>query len=84
MVHHFRSNDFKEDDAIWKNGEDGGAGGGKNSLTWISCKDSRKGSSGFHIRLDIIILFTLEIRCKIINLFPGEFEMWYVHRTLSW
>ena len=24
----FRSNDFKEDDAIWKNGEDGGAGGG--------------------------------------------------------
>ena len=24
----FRSNDFKEDDAIWKNGEDGGTGGG--------------------------------------------------------
>merc|ERR1719400_2297016 len=23
-----KSNDFKEDDAIWKNGEDGGAGGG--------------------------------------------------------
>ena len=23
-----RSNEFKEDDAIWKNGEDGGAGGG--------------------------------------------------------
>ena len=25
---HFRSNEFKEDDAIWKGGEDGGAGGG--------------------------------------------------------
>ena len=24
----FRSNEFKEDDAIWKNGEDGGVGGG--------------------------------------------------------
>jgi hypothetical protein len=25
---HFRSSDFKEDDAIWKGGEDGGGGGG--------------------------------------------------------
>ena len=25
---YFRGNEFKEDDAIWKNGEDGGAGGG--------------------------------------------------------
>ena len=24
----FRGTEFKEDDAIWKNGEDGGAGGG--------------------------------------------------------
>ena len=24
----FRSSDFKEDDAVWKGGEDGGAGGG--------------------------------------------------------
>ena len=25
---YFRGTEFKEDDAIWKNGEDGGAGGG--------------------------------------------------------
>jgi len=24
----FRSNEFKEDDAVWKGGEDGGVGGG--------------------------------------------------------
>ena len=32
----FRSNDFKEDDAIWKNGEDGGAGGGGPPPTGMS------------------------------------------------
>ena len=31
-----RSNDFKEDDAIWKNGEDGGAGGGGPPPTGMS------------------------------------------------
>ena len=28
VFQHFRSSEFKEDDAIWKGGEDGGAGGG--------------------------------------------------------
>ena len=27
-IGHFRSNEFKEDDAVWKGGEDGGVGGG--------------------------------------------------------
>ena len=36
MIFFFRSNDFKEDDAIWKNGEDGGAGGGGPPPTGMS------------------------------------------------
>ena len=49
-------------------------------LTWISCKDSRKGSSEKNIRSNFIVLSSL--KCKIehfkpylMNLVPGVFDI---------
>ena len=52
-------------------------------LTWILCKDSRKGSRQSHVGSNFIVLFFLKsksehLRLNFMNLVPGVFEIRYI------